>query len=73
MKEKLNVAKQLEKKYHKTEEVSNFKDMIYRSGDIYRNRTAFKIKDNNGEIKYDSVVGKGTKVMVKLPIEKGLN
>ena len=52
MKEKLNVAKQLEKKYHKTEEVSNFKDMIYRSGDIYRNRTAFKIKDNNGEIKY---------------------
>lgn len=28
---------------------------------------------HNGEIKYDSVVGKGTKVMVKLPIEKGLN
>lgn len=28
---------------------------------------------HNGKIKYDSVVGKGTKVMVKLPIEKGLN
>lgn len=28
---------------------------------------------HNGEIKYDSVVDKGTKVMIKLPIEKGLN
>ena len=43
MKEKLNVAEQLKKKYHKTEEVTNFKDMLYRSCDIYRNRTAFKL------------------------------
>ena len=28
---------------------------------------------HNGEIKYDSVVDKGTRVMIKLPIEKGLN
>ena len=50
MKEKLNVAEQLAKKYHKTEEVTNFKDMIYRSGDIYRSRAAFKLKDKEGKI-----------------------
>lgn len=50
MKEKLNVAEQLAQKYHKTEEVTNFKDMIYRSGDIYRNRTAFKLKNKEGKI-----------------------
>ena len=50
MKEKLTVADQLRKKYHKTEEVTNFKQMLYRSGDIYRSRTAFKLKDKNGNI-----------------------
>ena len=50
MKEKLNVAEQLAQKYHKTEEVTNFKDMIYRSGDIYRSRTAFKLKNKEGKI-----------------------
>lgn len=52
MKEKLNVAEQLKKKYHKTEEVTNLKEMLYRSCDIYQNRTAFKTKDENGKIKY---------------------
>ena len=50
MKNKLSAAEQLKKKYHKTEEVTNFKDMLYRSGDIYRARTAFKIKDKDGNI-----------------------
>lgn len=50
MKEKLNTAEQLKKKYHRTEEITNFKDMLYRSGDIYRSRTAFKLKDENGNI-----------------------
>ena len=44
------VYKQLARKYHKTEEVTNFKDMLYRSGDIYRSRTAFKRKDKDGKI-----------------------
>ena len=44
------VAEQLKKKYHKTEEVTNFKDMLYRSGDIYRSRTAFRRKDKEGKI-----------------------
>ena len=35
MKEKLNVAEQLKKKYHKTEEVTNFKDMLYRKRRCY--------------------------------------
>jgi len=51
MKNNLSIADQLKKKYHKTEEVTNFKDMLYRSGDIYRSRTAFKVKDENGNIK----------------------
>ena len=50
MKEKLSVAEQLKKKYHKTEEVTNFKEMLYRSADIYRSRTAFKLKDKQGNI-----------------------
>lgn len=50
MKEKLPVAEQLKKKYHKTEEVTNFKEMLYRSADIYRSRTAFKLKDKQGNI-----------------------
>lgn len=49
-KQSLTVAEQLREKYHKTEEVTNLKDMLYRSGDIYRNRTAFKKKNKNGEI-----------------------
>ena len=50
MENKLNVAEQLKKKYHKTEEVTNFKDMLYRSSDIYHSRTAFKVKDKDGNI-----------------------
>ncbi len=50
MKQTLPIAEQLKKKYHKTEEVTNFKDMLYRSCDIYRARTAFKGKDENGAI-----------------------
>ena len=50
MKKNLSIAEQLKKKYHKTEEVTNFKEMLYRSADIYRSRTAFKIKDENGNI-----------------------
>lgn len=50
MKKVIPVAEQLKKKYHKTEEVTNFKDMLYRSGDIYCARTAFKGKDENGAI-----------------------
>ena len=51
MEKNLTVADKLKKKYHKTEEVTNFKDILYRSGDIYRSRTAFKLKDENGNIK----------------------
>lgn len=50
MKKDIPVADQLKKKYHKTEEVTNFKDMLFRSGDIYRSRTAFRRKDKEGKI-----------------------
>jgi len=50
MKKNISIAEQLKKKYHKTEEVTNFKDMLYRSSNIYRSRTAFKKKDEKGNI-----------------------
>ncbi len=52
MKSNLNIPtyKLLQKKYHKTDEVTDFKDMLYRSSEIYKNRIAFKLKDENGTI-----------------------
>ena len=50
MKNKLNIAEQLKQKYHKCEEVRNFKEMIERSAQIYKTRTAFKLKNKDGEI-----------------------
>jgi len=50
MKNKLNIAEQLKQKYHKCEEVRDFKEMIERSAQIYKTRTAFKLKNKDGEI-----------------------
>ena len=50
MSKNMAIAEKLQKKYHKCEEVTNFKDMLYRSGDIYHSRTAFKLKNESGEI-----------------------
>ena len=52
MKENLTVSEQLKMKYHKTEEVTNFKEMLYRSADIYRSRTAFKVKNKDRVIRH---------------------
>lgn len=72
MKKTIPISDQLKKKYHKTEEVTNFKEMLYRSGDIYRSRTAFKLKDSNGkiiEVNYaqfkEDVVSLGTSLIEK--------
>ena len=50
MNKELTIAEKLKKKYHKYEDITNFKDMLERSGKIYRTRTAFKLKDENGKI-----------------------
>ena len=50
MKNNLNIAEQLKLKYHKTKEVTNFKDMLYNSSENFKTRTAFKVKDENGNI-----------------------
>lgn len=77
MKKNLTDAEQLKNKYHKTEEVTNFKDMLYRSADIYRSRTAFKLKNNDGNvysIKYsefkNDVVSLGTSLIKRGLINK---
>lgn len=50
MKTNLPVSEQLKLKYHKTDEVTNFKDMLYNSAENFKSRTAFKLKDENGNI-----------------------
>lgn len=50
MRNYLPIAEQLKEKYHKTNEVTNFKDMLYNSAENYKTRTAFKTKDENGNI-----------------------
>lgn len=50
MKTDLTIAEQLKLKYHKTDEVTNFKDMLYNSAENFKSRTAFKLKDENGNI-----------------------
>lgn len=50
MKNNLPIAEQLKLKYHKTPEVTNFKDMLYNSSENFKSRTAFKLKDENGNI-----------------------
>ena len=50
MKNDLTIAEQLKLKYHKTDEVTNFKDMLYNSAENFKSRTAFKLKDENGNI-----------------------
>ena len=50
MKNDLPIAEQLKEKYHKVEEVTNFKEMLYRSASIYKTRTAFKVKNKEGKI-----------------------
>ena len=50
MKEKLKISEELKQKYHKCEEVTNFKQILDRSAEIYKTRTAFKLKDKDGNI-----------------------
>ena len=50
MKKNLPVSEQLKLKYHKTDEVTNFKDMLYNSAENFKSRTAFKLKDENGKV-----------------------
>ena len=50
MKEKLKIADELKQKYHKCEEITNFKQMLDRSATIFKTRTAFKLKDEKGNI-----------------------
>ena len=44
------VFKQLQKKYHKVQYITDLKDMLYKSAIRFSKRTAFKLKDSNGKI-----------------------
>lgn len=50
MEKNIPIKEKLVKKYHKCEQVSEFKEMLYRSSEIYGSRTAFKLKDENDHI-----------------------
>lgn len=51
MSTQLSVAERLKNEYYKTEEITNIKELLYRSADIYKSRIAFKFKDNEKNIK----------------------
>lgn len=50
MKSNLPVYEKLKKKYHKTDNVTNLKQLLYRGAEIFKDRTAFKLKNGNKEI-----------------------
>ena len=45
-----NLAEKLKKKYHKALEVTDLKDLLYKSATRYARRSAFKLKDKVGNI-----------------------
>ncbi len=47
MKKKADILKN---KYFKVHTVTDLKDLLYKSAEMYKNRTAFKLKNKNGEI-----------------------
>lgn len=48
--EKKSLAEKLKKKYHKALEVTDLKDLLYKSATRYTRRAAFKLKDKIGNI-----------------------
>ena len=50
MKSDLPVYDKLKKKYHKTDDVTNFKELLYRGASLFKDRTAFKLKNKDKEI-----------------------
>ena len=48
--EKKNLAEKLKKKYHKALEITDLKDLLYKSATRYTRRAAFKLKDKIGNI-----------------------
>ena len=74
MKKELTIADKLRKKYHKCEEINNFKDILHRAETIFRTRIAFKLKDEKGNIynkTYEDLKKDVTYLGTSL-IEKGL-
>lgn len=51
MKAKQPIAERLKNEYYKTEEITNVKELLYRSANIYKSRIAFKFKDHEKNIK----------------------
>ena len=43
--EKKSLAEKLNKKYHKALEITDLKDLLYKSATRYTRRAAFKLKD----------------------------
>lgn len=50
MKVETNISEQLKEKYWKVPEVSDLRDMIFKSADKFGNKAAFEIRDKEGKI-----------------------
>lgn len=74
MKKELTITDKLIKKYHKCEEITNFKKILERAESIFKTRIAFKLKDENGSIynKTYQDFASDVKALGTSLIEKGL-
>ncbi len=50
MKSNLPVFEKLKKKYHQTDDITNLKDLLYRGALLFKDRAAFKLKNDKKEI-----------------------
>ena len=46
----MTLAEKMQKKFHKSTEITDLKDMLYKSASKFSNRPAFKLKDSIGNI-----------------------
>lgn len=74
MKKELTITDKLIKKYHKCEEITNFKEILERAESIFKTRIAFKLKEENGSIynKTYQDFASDVKALGTSLIEKGL-
>lgn len=73
MSKELKISEKLKTKYHKCEEISTLKEMLYKSAEVYKSRVAFKLK-NDEDVIYNVTYEQFKKDVMSLGtflIEKG--
>ena len=68
----LTLAEKMQKKYHKTVDITDLKDMLYKSAKKYGDKPAFKLKDSIGNI-YNVSYSKYKEDVVHLSMSSGIS